>query len=156
MEHVYLCSCSLNRSCLPVSECCIDSLGTHLCPIMEQSSCAVTSIRRAARPYLLIHRLQKKKKKTWQTSPALVGIFFLSFFFSNIGRSHGPITGAGCYQKISVSEGRFSRVLWYSQIWSCSELWKAGIWRNGLYLCLGKLEPSPEMTPSFLFAAEAN
>lgn len=45
------------------SEWSIDSLGTHLCPIMEQSLCAVTSIWRSAPPYLLILRLRKNDKQ---------------------------------------------------------------------------------------------
>lgn len=96
-------------SCLTVSVCCIDSFGTHLCPIMEQSSCAVTSIGRTARPYLLIPGLKNTTNKSSTSG------------LPNVGHSHGPITGAGCYQKISVTEDAFfPAVLWYSQIWSCS------------------------------------
>lgn len=142
----YLCCCSLNWNCLSVSMCHIDSLGTHLCPVMEQSSCAVTRIWRAARPYLLIRRLNNTTNKS-----SISGL-------PNVGHSHGPITGAGCYLKISVTENVFFFSQYYDTVKSgaAPELWKAGIWRNGLYRCLGKLEPSPEMTPSFLFAAEAN
>lgn len=40
----------------------------------------------------------------------------------SVGPSRGPITGAGCYQKISViSHPHPLAVLWYSQIWSCSQ-----------------------------------
>lgn len=40
----------------------------------------------------------------------------------SVGPSRGPITGAGCYQKISaISHPHPLAVLWYSQIWSCSQ-----------------------------------
>lgn len=104
---VCLCSCSLNWSCLSVSECCIDSLGTHLCPIMEQSSCAVTSVWRTARPYLLIPRL-----KTRQTSPA----FLVCRMSAALTVLLPELEVISKYQW----QRRFFAVLWYSQIWSCS------------------------------------
>ena len=104
---VFLCSRSLNWSCLSVSECCIDSLGTHLGPIMEQSSCAVTSIRRTARPYLLIPRL-----KTRQTSPA----FLVRRMSATLTVLLLELDVIKRYQW----QRTFFAVLWYSQIWSCS------------------------------------
>lgn len=114
---------------------------------MEQSSCAVTSLRRAARPYLLIPRLKKHDKQVQHLwffpceCQALSRSYYWSWMLS---------------KDISV-RGTFFRE-YYDTVKSGAalELRKAGIWRNGLYLCLGKPEPSPEMTPSFLFAAEAN
>lgn len=50
---------------------------------------------------------------------------------------------------------RYLDILFVFERGAAAGLWKADIWREGLYVCLSKPEPSPKMTP-FLFAAEAN
>lgn len=91
--------CQLGLRISKLSECRIDSTANHSCPMMDQSVCAVTSIYRAAPLHLIALRL-----KPCQTSPC-------SQCSPSAGHSHGLITGAACYQKISVTEDIFCSIM---------------------------------------------
>lgn len=91
--------CQLGVRISKLSECRIDSTANHSCPMMDQSVCAVTSIYRAAPLHLIALRL-----KPCQTSPC-------SRCSPSAGHSHGLITGAACYQKISVTEDIFCSIM---------------------------------------------
>ena len=119
-------SITLNWTCL--SQCFIDSLGTHL----------FTAVR-----------VKPEGKKHEPASPAFLVL-------PNIRHSHGAIAGAGCYRKVSVTADVFHCIMIQ---WNVELLWSCERRAYGEMVCIcssAKPEPSPKLTPSFLFAAEAN
>lgn len=136
--------CQLGVRISKLSECRIDSTANHSCPMMDQSVCAVTSIYRAC-----TSAPDRSETKTVPNKP----LFPVFAQCRPLSRSYYW----SCMLSKDISDrGHFLQYYDTVKSGAAPELWKAGIWRNGLYLCLGKPEPSPEMTPSFLFAAEAN
>lgn len=78
----------------------------------------------------------------------------------SVGPSHGPITGAGCYQKISVTVflgGFFPRSIMIQSNLELLPSCERQAYGEIVCICVSVNQIQvPKMTPSFLFAAEAN